>query len=165
MRNDALFKKYDGTHRQAALAALRTLIEACRDGERGYSCAGEHVSDPWLKALFGDYAGQRATFAADLERELAVFGGQPEPHPTVAGWIHRKWLEVRATLEPRSAIAMLFECERGENAARVKYEHALAVPLPSRLQELLLAQLAEIRLAHDRLDRMREHALAVKLVR
>jgi uncharacterized protein (TIGR02284 family) len=58
---------------------------------------------------------------------------------------------------------MLLECERGENAARVKYEHALQVPMPTKTQDLLLAQLAEIREAHDRLDRMRGSAVSLKL--
>jgi len=161
---DALFRNCEGPHPDAAIAVLRTLIEVCRDGERGYSCAAEHVRDQWLRQLFSDYAAQRANFAADLERRLAAFGEKAEPHPTVAGWIHRKWLDVRASIEPGSAIAMLLECERGENAARVKYEHAVAMPLPLRLRELLLAQLAEIHEAHDRLDRMRGHALTVRLV-
>jgi uncharacterized protein (TIGR02284 family) len=70
---------------------------------------------------------------------------------------------MRSAIEPGSAIAMLLECERGENAARVKYEHALSIPLPPSLQELLLAQLAEIHEAHDRLDRMRGRSLTVKV--
>lgn len=164
MQENAFFTKYEGPHRGAAIAALRTLIEVCRDSERGYSCAAEHVSDPWLRQLFCDYAQQRATFAEDLERELAIFRELPEPHPSVAGWIHRKWLDARASLEPGSAIAMLLECERGENAARVKYEHALAVPLPNRVHELLLTQLTEIHEAHDRFDRMRGHALTVRRI-
>src|SRR4051812_48091775 len=105
MRNDALFQQYEAKDKGAAIAAIRTLFEVCRDGERGYSCAAEHAGDNWLRQVFWDYANQRATFAVDLERELAAFGGEPEPHPSVAGWIHRKWLDVRAALEPNSAIA------------------------------------------------------------
>jgi uncharacterized protein (TIGR02284 family) len=163
MRNEGLFQEYDSPHRPAAIAALRSVIEVCRDGERGYLCAAEDVGDQWLRQLFWDYASQRATFATVLERELVQLGGRLEPRPTVAGWIHRKWLDIRATIEHGSAIAMLLECERGENAARVMYEHALDVPLPVNLQELLLAQLAEIHDAHDRLDRMRGGSLSVKL--
>ena len=50
---------------------------------------------------------------------------------------------------------MLAECERGENAARTRYEHALSVPMPDHVRETLLEQLAQIREAHDQLDRMR----------
>jgi uncharacterized protein (TIGR02284 family) len=164
MQNDEIWTKYEGPYRGAAIATLQTLIEVCRDSERGYSCAAEHVSDAWLKQLFVDYADQRATFAAELERQLAVFGEEPVSHPSVAGWIHRKWLDARASLEPGSAIAMLLECERGENAARVKYEHALAAPLPPRIRDLLLTQLLEIHEAHDRLDRMRGHSLTVRFI-
>jgi uncharacterized protein (TIGR02284 family) len=164
MNSDEILTKYEGPHRGAAIATLRSLIEVCRDSERGYCCAAEHVNDAWLKQLFVDYADQRATFAADLERQLAAFGEEPVSHPSVAGWIHRKWLDVRSSLEPGSAIAMLIECERGENAARVQYERALTERLPPRVQELVLSQLLEIHEAHDRLDRMRGHALTVRFI-
>src|SRR6185295_17366970 len=98
MGNDAFFKEYGRPSRRTVIATLQNLIEVCRDGQRGYSCAADHVNDQWLRQLFWDYAQQRATFVADLERELVALGGHPEPHPTVAGWIHRKWLEVRASL-------------------------------------------------------------------
>jgi uncharacterized protein (TIGR02284 family) len=163
MRNEALLKEYDGSDRDRAIAAIRSVIEACRDGERGYSCAADDVQDQWLRQLFWEYADQRSGFAKALEKEVVRLGGSIDPHPSVAGWIHRKWLDFRSALEHGSAIALLLECERGENAARVRYEHALRVPLPPSAQELLLEQLAEIHVAHDRLDRMRGQSLTVKL--
>jgi uncharacterized protein (TIGR02284 family) len=163
MRSEALFQEYDGSQRGQAVAALSAIIEVCRDGALGYARAAEDVRDPWLKQLFWDYSNQRRKFATALERELIALGGHSEPHLGMAGRIHRKWLEVRSSLEHGSALAMLLECERGENAARVKYEHALQVPMPTKTQDLLLAQLAEIREAHDRLDRMRGSTVSLKL--
>jgi uncharacterized protein (TIGR02284 family) len=162
MRNRPPPQRYEDGDRPAAIAALCSLIDVCRDGQRGYSYAAEVVEDRWLQQLFWDYAKQRASFADSLERAVLRLGGRVEPHPSVSGWIHRKWLDVRATLGAANAVAMLVECERGENAARVKYEHALSVPLPDNVQELLLAQLTLIQEAHDRLDRMRGGSLTVK---
>ena len=161
MRNQALFEEYQARHLPGAIDAIRTLIETCRDGERGYTCAAEHACDEWLRRLFWEYAHQRASFGAALETELLALGGRVEPHPTIAGWIHRKWLDVRSAIDPGSALAMLLECERGENAARVMYERALSVPLPADVQNLLLEQLGEIHDAHDKLDRMRGGSLTL----
>jgi uncharacterized protein (TIGR02284 family) len=162
MRNEALLKHYNGSDREHAIAALRSVIEVCRDGERGYSSAADDVRDQWLRQLFWEYAAQRAMFARVLEKVLVALGAKIDPHPTVAGWIHRKWLDFRSSLEHGSPITLLLECERGENAARVLYEHALRVPLPPRVQDILLEQLGEIHAAHDRLDRMRGQSLTVK---
>jgi len=155
MRSKALFQVYDDTHRGAAIGALKDIIEVCRDGEQGYAVAARDVQDSWLVQLFWSYSNQRARFAVALEYELQKLGAQADSKQTMAGWIHRKWLEVRTSLDHGAAIGVLLECERGENAARAKYEKALSIPLPQRVQEVLLDQLAEIRAAHDRFDHMR----------
>jgi uncharacterized protein (TIGR02284 family) len=162
MRNHSLPHPYEDDERPTAIATLSTLVDVCRDGQRGYSYAAELVEDAWLSRLFREYAKQRGSFADSLERAVLRLGGRVDSHPSARGWIHRKWLDVRATLETANAVAMLVECERGENAARVKYEHALSVPLPDNVQELILAQLTLIQEAHDRLDHMRGESLTVK---
>jgi len=164
MRSEALFQEYTDSHRPHVIAVVGEIIDACRDGERGYALASTDVDEPWLKRLFWQYSHQRAQFAGALEEQLGRLGARVEAKPTVGGWIHRKWLELRSTLDHRAAIGVLLECERGENAALAKYEHALASPLPRALQEMLLSQLGEIRDAHDRLDRMRGRSLSVTSV-
>jgi uncharacterized protein (TIGR02284 family) len=155
MRTSALWKNYNDNHRAAALSALERIIDACRDGERGYAEAAEDIQEPGLKALFGLYAEQRRKFAEALEEHFEHLGGERSPHPRIAGRIHRRWLDLRSTIDHGSAVGMLAECERGEHAARARYEHALSIPMPPRVRDLLLEQLGEIQRAHDELDRMR----------
>jgi uncharacterized protein (TIGR02284 family) len=155
MRTSALWKNYNEDHRAAALTALDRIIDACRDGERGYAQAAEEVEDPGLTDLFGFYAEQRRKFADALEKHFDHLGGERPPRDSVAGRIHRKWLDIRSTIDHGGAVGMLAECERGENAARARYEHALSIPMPPTVRDLLIEQLGEIQRAHDDLDRMR----------
>src|SRR5439155_22838181 len=45
-------------------------IETCRDTEKGFQTAAEHINDPVLKKLFNEYSVQRAQFASELESEV-----------------------------------------------------------------------------------------------
>jgi uncharacterized protein (TIGR02284 family) len=155
MRTDALFTKYDQHDRTAARSAIGDVIAVCREGELGYAEAAKDVREPRLKELFTLFAEQRRLFADRLERHAIWIGGAPEPTPRIRGWIHRKWLDMRAGIDHGSAVTLLAECERGEHAAITKYERALSVPMPEDLRDILLEQVAEIRKAHDQLDRMR----------
>ena len=155
MKTEALWQTYSPNDREAVLSALRDILDACRDGAHGYGLAAQDVHDPRLKELFGIYAIQRRAFGEAIERQFVALGGVPRSHDTLGGKVHRKWLDVRASIDHGAAISMLAECERGENTARARYEHALSIPMPEKLRDLLLNQLAEIRLTHDQLDRMR----------
>jgi uncharacterized protein (TIGR02284 family) len=155
MRTAALFEKYDHTHSAGARSALGDVIAVCREGELGYAEAAKDVRATALQELFKLFADQRRIFADVLERHVVSLGGVTEATPRISGWIHRKWLDVRAGIDHGSAVTLLAECERGEHAALAKYERALSIPLPDDLRTILLEQVAEIREAHDRLDRMR----------
>lgn len=155
MRTDALFEKYDHNNRSAARSVIGDVIAVCREGELGYAEAAKDVREPPLQELFMLFADQRRIFADTLERHAIWLGGAPRATPRISGWVHRKWLEARAGIDHGSAISLLAECERGEHAALAKYERALSVPIPEALRMILLDQVAEIRAAHDQLDRMR----------
>src|SRR2546428_132175 len=56
------------------ISVLETLIETCRDGEKGYKDAAEHVKRPDLKAFFAEQSVERGRFPRELEAELARLG-------------------------------------------------------------------------------------------
>jgi uncharacterized protein (TIGR02284 family) len=157
MQTAALWKNYDKNHRPAALAALGDIIDACHDAERGYTHARDLIQDPRVKEIFASYAEQRRSFAEILDEWFELLGEKRPPRASIAGIIHRKWLDIRSVIDENAALAMLSECERGEYAAAKRYEHALGIPLPAPLRDTLLEQVAEIRRTHDELDRMRGH--------
>ena len=50
----------------ATPATLFALVEACRDGERGFHAAAAGIEDPLLRQLCETYADQRAGFSREL---------------------------------------------------------------------------------------------------
>ena len=96
--------------------ALNQLVETCKDGQDGFRSAAERAQDPDIQRLFNGYAGQRATFAAELQAEVRRQGGDPEKSGTVLGTLHRGWMNLMASVLSESDATLLEECEAGEDA-------------------------------------------------
>lgn len=133
-----------------AIAKLNDLIETCRDGERGFREAAEHVRDGQVKRLFDGYSQQRRTFAGELEEEVRRLGGEPEKGGSVAGAMHRGWMETKGALTGDDDAALVSEAERGEDTALRRYQEALDTELPQEIRARVQRQYTEVRQAHDR---------------
>jgi uncharacterized protein (TIGR02284 family) len=120
--------------------ALHHLIEICRDGERGFRAAEQAVSDPKLKALFGELAADRARFATELLPHLRRLGGMTDGDGTNAGALHRGWINLKAHVPGHHDHAIVTETARGEHAALDAYDDALHGMLPPTVTSLIEAQ-------------------------
>lgn len=138
------------------ISVLETLIETCRDGEKGYKDAAEHVKRPDLKAFFAEQSVERGRFARELEAELARLGkpGKKESG-SVAGAMHRAWIDTKANLGGGDH-TILESVEQGEDSAKEAYEKALDASLPSEVQMIVRRQAEGIRRAHDKVKSMRD---------
>jgi len=138
------------------ISVLETLIETCRDGEKGYKDAAEHVKRPDLKAFFAEQSVERGRFARELEAELARLGkpGKKESG-SVAGAMHRAWIDTKANLGGGDH-TILESVEQGEDSAKEAYEKALDASLPSEVQMIVRRQVEGIRRAHDKVKSMRD---------
>src|SRR5215813_3167800 len=112
-------------NREELLECLNDLIQTCRDGEKGFQTAAEHVSDPDLKKLFNQYSVQRAQFASELQSEVRQLGGSPTTTGSVSGAFHRGWINIKSVVNGGSDDAILAECERGEDDAVENYQRVL----------------------------------------
>jgi len=135
---------------------LNHLIETCKDGERGFRYAANHVNDTSVKALFTEIASQRERFAADLLPHAQRLGGATESDGTTTGALHRGWMTIKDALTGYDE-AIIREAERGENAALAAYKDALEGMLPPTARDLIERQYAEIRKAHDRIRTFLSH--------
>ena len=129
---------------------LHHLIEICKDGERGFRTAAEHVGAPVLKTLFADLAAQRRQFAADLAPHLQRLGGVVDGG-THAGTLHRGWMVLRGFVPGDHDHAIVTEAERGEHAALRAYNDALHRMLPPTVTDLVEEQRDAIRTADERI--------------
>jgi uncharacterized protein (TIGR02284 family) len=126
---------------------INHLIETCRDTERGFRMAAEHVTDPEMKRLFNRLAEQRHEFAEELLPHAHRLGGTAETDGTGIAAVHRTWMQLRARLGADPERAVLTETARGERYAQAAYEEAVQAVLPPEARELVEAQVLGVRVA------------------
>jgi len=140
------------------ISTLNTLIEVCKDGEQGFKEAAHAVSDPELKTLCLQYSGERSLFARELQYEVRQLQTTPENTGSIAGALHRGWLNLKAALTAQDEDAIIAECERGEDVAKAAYEKALSDYLPPALTGVVQRQYQKVRAAHDRFSALQKAA-------
>jgi uncharacterized protein (TIGR02284 family) len=137
---------------------LNNLIETLKDGQEGFQAASKDVQSADLKTLFSGYSLQRSKFAGELQTLARSLGEkEPETSGSVAGSLHRGWINLKSALASRDEHAILAECERGEDSAVAEYREALEESeLPANVRETLNSQFVEVKAAHDRVRNLRD---------
>jgi uncharacterized protein (TIGR02284 family) len=138
------------------LWTLNDLIEVCKDGEYGFRQCAEQVKAPELRQLLARRADDCHAAAAALQNEVVRLGGTPDTGGSAAGALHRGWVAVRATLSTYEDVALLEECERGEDAALERYRMALRQPLPESVRMLVERQCDGVQRNHDQVKALRD---------
>lgn len=141
---------------KAILEVIDDLARTSRDGEAGFRTCADDATDPALKAYFEECAQRCERAARVLEEELSRRGGKPAREGTVAGAMHRAFVNVKAAVASRNDLAVLDECERGEDVALRAYARALDVDLPSELRILIESQYMGVKHNHDRVRALRD---------
>jgi uncharacterized protein (TIGR02284 family) len=136
---------------------LNDLLETCRDGEYGFTQSAEHAKAQDIKTLLLRHADECRGAAAELAGQIRQFGGEPDEGGTTSGAMHRGWVSVRGALSGYTDLAMLEECERGEDAALARYRKALKQDgLPSGVRSLIERQAQGAQRNHDQIKAMRD---------
>lgn len=143
---------------QSATDTVNDLLQVLEDGKEGFRRAAEAVKDPNLKGLFSEYANERAQMAEELLQFTPV--EREEKKPTVAGAMHRGWIELKAALTSGDDHAILSECERGEDHAVEAFREALAQDLPGDLCQRIKSQSVRILEVHNKVRELRDAAHA-----
>lgn len=133
------------------LDVLNSLIETCRDGERGFRSAAETAIDRDIKGLFAALADERGRFADQLTPHVQRLGGHAPMYGTTAGAMHRRWMTFKGAVSNHHDAALLKEAERGERNAIQSYREALQGMLPPTVSDLIEHQLVAILEARSRL--------------
>jgi uncharacterized protein (TIGR02284 family) len=139
-----------------AISVLNNLIETCKDGEQGFKTAAEGLSNYEIKTTFQQYSRERGRMSSELQAEVRRLGGDPEKSGSMAGALHRGWLDIKAVVTGKDDYAIVAEAERGEDVAKTTYESALKEALPASAQTLVQQQAAKVRQAHDDVRAIRD---------
>lgn len=140
------------------ISTLNGLIEICKDGQEGFKQAAEGVTNSQLKTKFYEFSQQRSQFVGELQTLVRELGGDPEKSGTVAGALHRSWIDIKSIVTGQDETAILNEAERGEDYAKSDYEKALNQNLPANVFSIVSNQFGAIKQAHDEVKAMRDSA-------
>jgi uncharacterized protein (TIGR02284 family) len=140
------------------ISTLNGLIETCKNGQEGFELAAESVKTSSLSSTFRELAAERAQFAGELRTLVSSFGGDPENSGTIAGALHRGWLNIKAVVTGGDEAAILNECERGEDVAKEAYSSALEGPMPAEVAEVVRKQYDSVLAAHSNIKALRDSA-------
>ncbi len=135
---------------------LNDLVETSKDGEKGFRTAAGDTQNAELQAVFLRRAQDCAAGAADLQQRVARLGGNPEQGGSVAGAVHRGWVNLKATVSGRADLAILEECERGEDIAKARYRKALEEALPEDIRLVVQRQYDGVMHNHDQIQDLRD---------
>ena len=141
---------------------LNNLVETSNDGEKGFRTSAEDTKNPELKAIFLARAKECATAVAQLQPLIAGLGGHPEQGGSIAGAMHRGWVTLKAAVSERTDLAILEECERGEDVAKAHYRKALEQPLPENIRVIVQRQSEGAVRNHDQIRDLRDRYRANK---
>ncbi|WP_244827462.1 PA2169 family four-helix-bundle protein [Caballeronia sp. TF1N1] len=144
------------------VSVLNDLIETSKDGEKGFLKAAEETRDASLKLLFQDRAQACTTGARELQEIVQRLGGTPETGGSVAGALHRGWVDVKSAVTGHGDHAILAECERGEDSAKKNYREALDKDLPADVRAVVERQYQGVLENHDRIRDLRDQHAAAK---
>ena len=139
LKNDVRYMKFS----EKISNRLNELLAKTYDAEKGYKTAAEKVDMPSVKKFLSDKVRQRATFAQELKSEIMEYGQLPEDGGTLAGDIHRSWINLKAALSSNQTEQILEEVERGEKASLESYDAILKdkeTVLPPSTEQLLTKQ-------------------------
>nr|WP_217346389.1 PA2169 family four-helix-bundle protein [Noviherbaspirillum sp. L7-7A]MBV0880804.1 PA2169 family four-helix-bundle protein [Noviherbaspirillum sp. L7-7A] len=144
------------------ISTLNDLIETCKDGEQGFRTCAEDIKDAQMKSFFTTRAQSCAEAAAELQQEVRTLGGNPETSSSIAGALHRRWVDIKGLVTGKDDEAILNECERGEDLAKRSYETALGKSLPANIKVIVERQYNGVLKNHDQVKAMRNQVRAAK---
>ena len=146
--------------RDDTINQLNKLIETCRDGEYGFRACAANVKSPDLQTIFLRRADDCVRGAAELQALVARLGGKVEDDGSISGALHRGWVSVKAVLTGKSDVAILEECERGEDTAMDRYREAIKAPLPADVMDVVRRQYDGVKRNHDQIRTLRDQVKA-----
>ena len=145
-----------------AIRHIKDLIEINNDRTLGFRKALEELEpiNADLDVIFTEYAADSERFSAELTQLANQFGTEVDPDDeSVAGALHRAWIDVKSLFGGKDRKAILEEAERGEDAIKAAYKKVLeSQDLAGETRSVVAEQAAKIQTAHDRIKALRDSA-------
>jgi len=128
---------------------LNHVIESCRDSERGFKSAADHLNDGQLRLVFLQLAAKRAEYGEQLLPHAQRLGGPRATDGTAAGALHRKWIDLKSALPHNSDHAIVVEAARGDSLTLQAFKEVLEDSLPQDTREVVERQYHAVKEEHE----------------
>lgn len=149
---------------EKSISVLNDLTEINNDRVAGFEKAIAEINDENvdLKAIFQEYSTQSRKFSQELTAIVAGYGEDIETGNSVAGTLHRAWIDVKSLFGGSDRASILSEAERGEDAIKAAYKMALENgELTGEAFDTVSKQAEAIKAAHDAIKALRDAAKAM----
>lgn len=139
--------------RREPISVLDHLLVLCTDGAAGYRKAASLVTNERVRHLLEDNAILREEVASVIGYTLAGLGHPRAEHGSLAGALHRRWIDTIALVEPGDTGALLRACALGERETIAAFSSALGCTLPDDVRGAVQSQLGRVLAASSALNR------------
>ncbi|MBB6107725.1 conserved hypothetical protein [Mucilaginibacter lappiensis] len=147
---------------EKSLYVINDLIKINNDRVAGFQKAGTDLENAnnGLITVFSKFADESRQYVGELTDIARRYGGEVAEGTSTSGDLHRAWIDIKATFTGHDLLAILNECERGEDAAKAAYRDALAPEseLTPELTQVIQIQQQGIREGHDLIKSLRDQA-------
>jgi uncharacterized protein (TIGR02284 family) len=141
------------------IVTLSELMAVTRNSEHGFIACAEHAQAAVLKKMFASRASRHSVAAEELRELIAQLGGDPRESGKLPGGPRRGWANLHLALTQNNDVALVDECEHGEDHALEVYRNALDDPLPEFVRQVVLHQFEDLMSDHDQMSVLRGDSL------
>jgi uncharacterized protein (TIGR02284 family) len=112
---------------EKATDVINDLIKINNDRAAGFEKAGKDLEgdDNGLIPVFNKLAGESRQYASELTDIARQYNDDVAEGTSTSGDLHRAWIDIKSAFTGADLLAILNECERGEDAAKSAYRDAL----------------------------------------
>lgn len=144
------------------ISVINDLIEVSKDGEEGFLTSAKDVTHEKLKYFFTKRSNEVKESVLELQNLVRELGGKPANSTSIAGYLHRRWIDLKTAILDNDELAVLNETERGEDAALKAYRLASEKDLPTHAKLIVMRQLSGAQRNYDEVKSIRDAMNAIK---
>ena len=145
---------------EKSIDVINDLIKINTDRVAGFEKAAKDLEgdDNGLISVFNRLAGESRQYASELTGIARQYYGDVAEGTSTSGDLHRAWIDIKSTFTGSDRLAILNECERGEDAAKSAYRDAISYEndISPELLQVLQRQQQGIVEGHDQIKSLRD---------
>jgi uncharacterized protein (TIGR02284 family) len=123
---------------------VHTVLQYLNDSIKGLATCSENCEDVQFKKYLDQIRVQRSEYAAQLKSLLVKIGGEPTNDGTLAGPLHRFYIELKTLISKADKDSTKSEILRGDKLLIEAYNNALVDEKNPDINDLLSEQLHSI---------------------